>query len=235
MSDPALTEALEATWPAAEYRDAGGFRVGRGMGGGKRLSSARALGDWSADGIDAAAAVHREWDQPALFRVESGETALGAALAARGYAPRAQALMLQAPVDSLLDRPIPPITAIPAWPPLAVQRDIWTSGDVGEARIAAMERVTDPKQAILARVNDRAIGAGFMAVHGDIAMLHALFIAPTARRHGAADWITRRAAFLAAEEGARLLTLAVAADNAPALTLYRKLGFTEVGASDYWS
>ncbi|RJK98847.1 GNAT family N-acetyltransferase, partial [Paracoccus siganidrum] len=32
MIDAALREAFQATWPAAEYADAGGFRVGCGLG-----------------------------------------------------------------------------------------------------------------------------------------------------------------------------------------------------------
>ena len=42
--DAALAEAFEISWPASEYADAGGFRVGRGLGAGGRVSSARAVG-----------------------------------------------------------------------------------------------------------------------------------------------------------------------------------------------
>jgi hypothetical protein len=67
--DALLAQAFEETWPAAEYADAGGFRVGRGFGAGGRVSSARAAGAWVPDDIPAAEAVHRAWSQQPMFRV----------------------------------------------------------------------------------------------------------------------------------------------------------------------
>ena len=56
--DPDLARAFETTWPAAEYADAGAFRVGRGYGAGGRVSSARALRqDWDEADIPAVEAI----------------------------------------------------------------------------------------------------------------------------------------------------------------------------------
>ena len=38
---PAQDAAFEASWPAAEYASAGVIRIGRGAGGGDRVSAAR--------------------------------------------------------------------------------------------------------------------------------------------------------------------------------------------------
>lgn len=234
IRDPKLAHAFEATWPAAEYRDAGGFRVGRGYGGGGRISSARALDDWQADGIDAAVAVHREWDQPALFRVNDDDSDLAAALRARGFTPNRQTLVMEAPVANLTDQPLPPVTAFPAWPPLAVQNEIWAAGGLSQARIDAMDRVSLPKNSILGRINDRPAGTAFVAWDGEVAMLHAIEVAERYRRLGLAQWIVREAAFMSAEQGATRLALAVTAANDAAVGLYRKMGFSEIARYAYW-
>ena len=53
MTDPAIAEAFEATWPAAEYADAGGFRIGRATGAGRRVNSACTVQSWSPADIGA--------------------------------------------------------------------------------------------------------------------------------------------------------------------------------------
>lgn len=233
--DAALATAFEATWPAAEYRDIAGFRIGRSMGGGGRLGSAVALPDWQPQGIAKAAAMHRDWGQPVLFRVPTDMPDLAEALGEFGYRAHKPTVILEIPVARLTDRPLPPITAINAWPPLAIQHELWQAGQIGTPRLEAMHRVTLPKQAILGRAEDRAAGVAFLAVSGDVAMAHAVLVSPTARRQGLAQWIMRKGAFFAAEHGANRLALAVALENQPALALYQKLGFTQVAAYDYWS
>lgn len=234
MTDAALSRAFEATWPAADYAQAGGFTVGRGLGAGGRVSSARVTGAWSDADIDAAIATHRMWDQSPIFRVMDDDAALIAALTARGFQRATPTAILTAETDSLTDRDLPPVTAFAVWPPMAIQRDIWTASGIGPARQQVMDRAPQPKTALLGRIEDRAAGAGFVAVSDGIAMLHALEILPDWRRLGLAEWLVRKAAFWAAEQGASRLALAVARHNAPALTLYRKLGFTEAAGYSYW-
>lgn len=231
---PALAAAFDATWPAADYASAGGFTVGRGLGAGGRVSSARVTGDWGPDDIDAACAALRAWDQPPLFRVSDGDTALAGALADRGFARHTATAILTAPVSALTDQPIPPVTAFAIWPPLAIQRDIWTVCGVGAARQQVMARAPTPKTALLGRIRDRAAGTGFAAIHGNIAMLHALEVLPDWRRLGLGGWMVRQAAFWATGHGASDLALAVTRENAGAYALYHNLGFTEAGGYSYW-
>lgn len=233
--DRALATAFDATWPAAEYRQIAGFRIGRSMGGGGRLGSAVALPDWQAQGIAQAAATHQAWQQPVLFRVDQDQHDLAEALKAQGYAAHTPTVIMQAPVHLLTDTPLPPITAINAWPPLAIQRELWRAGQIDTPRLEAMDRVTLPKQAILGRINDRAAGVAFVAVSDDVAMVHAVYVTPQARRQGLAEWLMRQAGFLAAGHEASRVALAVSLDNAPAISLYHKLGFAQLGRYDYWS
>lgn len=231
----AIAQAFETTWPAAEYRDTGGFRIGRGLGGGDRISSARALKGWSVPGISKVAEVHRDWDQHVLFRVDDSDARLTAALADAGYRRRSDSiLVMEAPTAALSDRDLPPVTAFPSWPPLAIQREIWAAGQITPVELAAMERVTLPRITILGRIENRPAGTLYMGTDGEVAMIHALEILPTMRRQGMGSWLIRAAAIQAGRAGASRLALAVVNNNHPAIALYRKLGFTDTIRYDYW-
>lgn len=235
MIDPALASAFEATWPAVEYADAGGFRVGCGLGGGGRVSSAVALGPWTEADIGAAVAIHEGWGQRPLFRVMDGDALLMAALDARAFAREVPAAIMAAPVEALTDRPLPPLAAFDIWPPLAVQHEIWNEGGIGPARQAVMMRVQGAKTALLGRTSDRPAGAGFVAAHGPVAMIHMLHIAPALRRHGVAGHLIRAAGFWAAGQGAGRLALSVRRDNAAMLALCRRMGLRELGGYGYYA
>lgn len=239
MSTPALTPsveaAFEASWPAAEYAQAGAFRIGRGLGGGKRVSSARATApDWRAADLDSAIAIQRSWDQPPIFRVSDGDTSLADALLARGFRDHTQTLMMTAPITALTDLPVPPVTSFALWPPLAIQRELWIEQGIGPARQAIMDRVGLPKAALLGRIRDRAASVAFVAAADGIAVLHALEVLPAMRRQGLASWTLREAAFWAQAQGAETMLLAVTAENAGAIALYQGLGFSPVAGYRYF-
>lgn len=233
--DPAIDRAFEASWPASEYLQAGAFRVGRGMGGGRRVSSARATAaEWQDADIEAAARIQRDWDQPAVFRVADSEPALADALQERGYADHTPTMMMSCAISALTDRQVPPVTSFALWPPLAIQRDLWTEQGIGAARQAIMARVNLPKAALLGRIRDRAAAVGFVAVADSIAVLHALEVLPAMRRQGLASWTVREAAFWAQKHGASTMLLAVTAENAGAIALYHGLGFSQIASYRYF-
>lgn len=237
MSTPgrAIDAACEASWPAAEYAEAGAFRIGRGLGGGKRVGSARAVSpDWREADIDAAVRIQQGWDQPPVFRVAGTEEALASALLARGFRDHTATLMLAAPITALTDLPVPPVTSFALWPPLAIQRELWAEQGIGPARLAVMERVRVPKAALLGRIRDRAAAVAFVAASDGIAVLHALEVLPAMRRQGLAGWTLREAAFWGQAQGAARMLLAVTAENAAALALYRGLGFSQIAAYRYF-
>lgn len=233
--DTALAEAFEATWPAAEYADAGGFRVGRGMGAGGRVSSARRVGDWTHDDIKAAIHQHVQWRQPPLFRAYDDDRALTGALAEHGYCRENPTAIMALETSALIDREIPPVTAFAIWPPLAIQREIWASGNINPARQKVMMAVATPRSSILGRIADRAAGTAFVAVHRGVAMVHCVEILPDFRRRGLAGWMMRCAAFWAAEQEADRIGLAVSRANTGAVALYRQLGFQEVAGYSYYA
>lgn len=232
--DPGLADAFEATWPAPETALCGGFRVGRGLGAGGRVSSAVAVGPWSGGDLDAACARHAAWGQPALFRAWDDEAELIAALSARGLVAQVPTLVMAAPVEALTDRPVPPVTAFAIWPPLAIQRQIWAAGSITPARQAVMEAVPAPKAALLGRIRDRAAGAGFVALHGAVAMVHAVEVLEAHRRQGLAGWMMRHAAHWARAEGATRIGLAVSRANTAARAAYAGLGLEVAGSYAYY-
>lgn len=233
--DAMLARAFEETWPAAEYADAGGFRVGRGLGGGGRVSSARPIGVWAPDDIPAAEAIHRSWGQQPMFRLPDADQDLAAALDAAGYRRETPTAVMQAPVAALLSgRPIPFMATFAIWPPLAIQRDIWAAGNIDPARQAVMDRVAVPRTAILGRIDDRAAGAAFAALSGDVVMVHAVEVLPAFRRRGLAGWLMRRAALWGQEQGAARIGLAVSRANAGARAAWERLGFVEAWGYAYY-
>lgn len=228
LPGPLIAEVMEATWPPFASRALGPFQLRDGAGGGKRVSSATVHGPWDAEALAAAEAAMPE----PLFTICDGDDALDAALEARGYEVIDPVVIYAAPVQ-VLQKDLPPLAAFAHWPPLETAREIWEAGGIGPARIRVMERVAGPKTAILARQNDRPAGAGFVALAGPHAMIHAIEIAPHMRRQGAGANLLAAAASWAAEIGAQSLSLAVTEQNTAARALYDRAGMSIVGKYHY--
>ncbi len=223
--------ALRATWPPARVVVAGPFSVGIGEGGGNRVRSARLTGALDAGGIDAAERAMADHDQPPVFAVRADQAGLDATLAARGYAMRDRTMLWAAPVARLTAEPAPPRTGFLVWPPLQAQRDIWAEGGIGPDRIAVMERVTVPRVTILGRSGHAPAAAAFVAVDGDLAMLHALEVRPSLRRAGVGRNVVLCAAAWAATQGATTFALLATEANTAAAALYAAMGME--GAACY--
>ncbi len=232
MSD--LFAVTEATWPAAAFHKVGPFVVREGKGGGQRVSAATAEGDWTEVDIDAVEVAQKGLGQHPLFMIRPKDTDLDAALAARGYAIKDPVNLYEAPVSALLGE-VKRLSAFTIWPPLAIMRDIWAEGGIGPDRIAVMERAEGPKTTVLGRVNDRASGAAYIAIHGKTAMLHALHIVPDQRRQGSAVNMMREAARWAQDHGAERFSVLVVQSNNAAIALYTSLNMQLVGHYHYRS
>ncbi len=233
MNANAIAVAMEATWPPAATRRLGPWLLRDGKSGGKRVSAATLEGAFDPGAIAQAETAMHAAGTPPLFQLRPGQDALDAALAERGYAMLDPVTVyFAALVDWRHDAP-PPMTTFPHWPPLGIATDLWASGGIGLARLAVMHRVRGPKCAILARTADRAAGVAFVAVHDQVAILHALEVAPSLRRRGSAGHILRAAAIWAREQGATELALAVTTGNAAAIALYASFGMRVVGHYHY--
>lgn len=228
-----LPAVMDATWPAARTHRVGPWLVREGLGGGKRVSAASTEGPWLPSDISLAEEAQASLGQPALFLLREGDEALDAELEARGYRIVDPVVAYAAPVARLTDVPVPPVRVFSIWPPLAIQAEIWAAGGIGASRLAIMDRVRTDRTSILGRINDRAAGSGFVAMHADTAMLHALHVLPEQQRHGLGGHMMRAAAFWAQERGAIDISLVVTRENTPARALYASLGMEIVGHYHY--
>lgn len=234
----ALWAALETTWPAQNLVRIGPFiwREADDLSGGYRVCAATfgqgtTVDDLSLSGIEMIEAHFRSEGRPALFRLHQGDEVFDAMLGERGYECVDPTLCFVADVTTF---PPPPVdTGYAVWPPIAVQRDIWTAGGIGRSRLAIMERSTCQKTSFLGRADDLPAGACFAAVDGEIAMVHALEISPAGRRKSVARHLMAHAAHWAKENGAAHLAALTVRDNAPAQALYSSLGMRVAGQYHY--
>ena len=223
--------ALDATWPAARMIEAGPWSLREGRGGGQRVSAATANQAVAERDIAIAEDGMRALGQRPLFMIRQGETH-DAWLDAQGY-DIVDPVTLYMAETSALAQPLKLTSAIPSWPPLAVQLDLWADGGIDAPRISVRERATGDKTSILGRHGDTPGGTVFVAAKGDIAMFHALEVAPAERRNGIGRILVTATANWAKSKDARWLTLAVTTANRPANSLYKTMGMTAVGGYHY--
>ncbi|TVS04637.1 MAG: GNAT family N-acetyltransferase [Rhodobacteraceae bacterium] len=226
----ALVAALDATWPAQKVEERDGWYLRDGAGGGKRVSAVSPVG--AGGDIALVEDWMRALGQRPLFRLGPDDAALDAALEERGYRVLDPTMIMVASVGLLAKKP-PHVSLFDIWPPLAIMRDIWAEGGITAPRLAVMERASEPKSSLIARIDDRAAGVGFVALHGSIAMLHAVEVAPGARRKGVGGIMLRGAAYWAQMQGAGFLALAVTEANASARALYEGAGMEIVTRYHY--
>lgn len=234
-SNHRLMAAVDATWPPAESRATGPWLLRRGDGGGQRVSAA-SLADPAAEetaDIAAAEAVMRGWGQRPLFQVTPGQERLDARLAAGGYAVKDPVVLYAAAAAALAVGRDETVKVFRVTAPLAVIDEIWAEGGIGPGRRAVMERAAGPRMTLMARADDRPVGAAFAAVDGEVAMVHAIEVTPAHRQKGGGGWLIRGGASFAAEHGAAWLAMAVTEANGPARALYEKLGFAVAGRYHY--
>ncbi|HHB80273.1 MAG TPA: N-acetyltransferase, partial [Aliiroseovarius sp.] len=204
-----LLDVCEATWPPAAQSQVGAWTIRKGAGGGQRVSAATENWPTTEADLPAAEAAMRALDQNPIFMIRPGEDHLDQMLAAHGYEVRDPVNIYAMPADELAAHGAALTSGIPAWPPLAIMRDLWAEGGIGPDRIAVMERAPMPKTTLIGRTEDKPAGAAFVGIHDGIAMLHALEVAPHMRRKGTGRNMLVRAAQWAREQGAHTFSLIV--------------------------
>ena len=225
MTPELMYEVIEATWPPAEAERQGPWMQRDGAGGGKRVSATTAEAHYTPAELSDCGSD--------LFMVRMGEEALDTDLEALGYQVIDPTVIYKIDVAELTKDPLPHVSAFDLWPPLAIQCDIWADAGIGPERIAVMNRATGAKTSILARHSDQPAGSAFVAVHENVAMIHAIEVVRDMRRKGVGANILRCAAHWAQNEGADTLALLVTRANTPANALYTSLNFEVVGHYHY--
>ena len=229
-----LFDAMDATWAAAEMSALGPWTLRLGKGGGKRVSAATTSQPVTPADISKAEAGMRAMGQPPLFMLRTGNEVLDQMLADQGYRVVDPVLIFAAPIADIAKVNPPPLAAIPGETPLAIMREIWARGGISAARLAVMDRTKGPKTYLFSRHSaDKPGGCAFVAVDGDIAMLHALEVVPAARRKGVGANLLGRAAIWGMEQGAKTFSLVTTSENLPAQKLFTGLGMRVVDKYHY--
>ncbi len=228
-----IYEAMQATWPPVARFTEGPWTIRDGGGGGKRVSAATADAPVSDNDIELAQEAMIALNQPALFMIREEDEYLDRMLAARDYVVVDPANLYACPIHILTKAPPQKLSAFTIWPALGIMRELWAGGGIGPARIAVMNRATGAKTALLARIKSRPAGAAFVAIHHQIAMIHAIEVTKSLRRNGAGINIMRAAAAWAQHQGARYFSVLVTDANATANALYNELGMPVVGHYHY--
>jgi len=228
-----IYDAIDHTWPAAEYLTTEKWTFRRGAGGGSRVSAATANGDVSDDDIVEAEAQMMRWSQSGLFMIRDGETDLDQQLERFGYVIKDPVTLYAAPLEELTQQRPPPVSSFVSWPPLASQKEIWADGGIGPERLAIMGRAEGPKTTMLGRAKDTPAGTVYVGISGAQAMIHALEVHVDMRRSGMGRILTTAAAVWAKGQGASYLSLATTDANVAANRLYSSLGMQVVGQYHY--
>ena len=235
MSAAALAalEAIRASWGPARMRRVGAFDVPEDAAGGRRACAIRHRHPGAP--VDAAELEAALGAKPGghVVTVDGTEDALAAALGARGLRDEAESVLMEGPVRPLLD-PLPPVSGMAHWPPVALLEEMWLAHGQSAAHLGVAARAPEPKAAILLRARDRAAGGLFVCVVGDRAALHMVLTLPEHRRAGVGLLGMTHAAHFARAHGARSLVLPVEAANDAARALYARAGLREVGRYRYW-
>jgi GNAT superfamily N-acetyltransferase len=99
---------------------------------------------------------------------------------------------------------------------------------VDESQLAYMVEVfdLDLSRSVVGVEGDRTVGLANLGLRGDLTWLGGIGVMPAHRGRGIGESLTRVLLDQAREAGARELVLEVIVENAPAIALYEKLGFT---------
>jgi ribosomal protein S18 acetylase RimI-like enzyme len=256
--DPArirrLEEATLTTWPSLRqvFRDGWLLRFADGQTGRANAVTVLTPGDGPLDPrIDGVEAAYRAAGLPPRFRLTPlSDPGLDAALAARGYVEDDPAVVMTAPLRPDL-QPDPTVRLADAADRGWIDTFTSTTG-VDAVRRRAMEGIFArlvPPFAFAALGDDGAVAAGpfgalsleaappetvapdavaLGVVDGDLVCILEVATRPEVRGRGLARRAVGTLLAWGSGQGATTAMLQVGADNAPAIRLYRRLGFVEV-------
>lgn len=176
--------------------------------------------------------VYAQHGLPALFRITpfAQPAAIDRELAARGYVTFDRTLVQTAALDA------PPAAIVDDQ--LVLEHPLLDAfvDAIGELRgsplgqrAAHLERLAQSPldlRAVIARIDGAVVGAGLVSVEGSLAGVFDVGTAPASRGKGIGTAVVAALLARAWERGARHAFLQVTADNAPALAIYRRFGFT---------
>jgi N-acetylglutamate synthase len=234
---PPLIWRVEQTtvnaWPALHEILLGAWVLRFGGGVSRRANSANPLRpDASGDDtlIAACEARYRRCGLPAIFRIPSFlDPAFDALLAAHGYTAEGETLTLYGAIDQIAAAADPAVTLDPhptvGW--LAAMAALQAQGaEQAAAYRRIVGRIAVPAAFGALTIDGAPAALAYGVMHDGLLCYESVVTDPMRRRRGYARRVIASLAAWAKEASAAGACLQVAADNAPALPLYRSFGLT---------
>jgi len=241
MTPREIDLATIRTWPAAvtEEHDGWFYLAAAGVTG--RVNAVWPL-DWNGGDVDAAIDRAEAWyaarNLPPRFKLTDGAFApldLPERLARRGYEAVMPTLVMTAELQAI-SQDFGGVTLSPTMPEAfdrALRESTKDPDDLEERRSIA-QRLPRPCAFAVREHEGRALAVGASAVADALAGIFLMRTVPDARRQGHALHVLRALLAWAAQNGATSAFLQVDADNAPAVALYEREGFTRLAMYRFW-
>jgi GNAT superfamily N-acetyltransferase len=238
---PGILEPIAARgWPAAEEARLGGWRLYATSGFSGRINACWPLDDPNKV-LDAAIEAAEVWYEArgltCVFKIVEQACApagLTARLAALGYRPRTETLMMTGPLDGEVDPEVVVATALdPGFEAVFAAAGTGAAGDTRE-RLETLARIAPPRGFARLDVAGAPAAIGACAVDGDWSGVFGMRTAVDFRRRGLGRRIFRSLLAFSRQAGARRAYLQVEAENEPAIALYEAAGFEEAYRYRYW-
>jgi ribosomal protein S18 acetylase RimI-like enzyme len=222
----AIWDALHASWPPALQEPCGAFVFQESIEGGNRVNAARAHSSATSQDVDKIEARFSKRGRASIFKIRPNDAELDTILLGRNYVLIDETVCFTCSIDTLKRNGSTSFEA--HWPPTMSQVNLWQTAGIDAGRLVIMERVRIPKAAISTEGS-----VAFVAVHNDVAALHALEVAPDFRRQGKGRALVLAAAHWARAHGADTLALLVTQKNTAAIALYSSLGMQQAQGYHY--
>ncbi len=240
-TDPQVLEPVAArAWPAAETAAIGGWRLHASSGFSGRINACWPVAAPDRS-IEAAIRFVEAWyakrGLPPVFKiVDRGAepAALVSGLAALGYRPRTETVMMTGPLTPAADEAVR-LSEQPddGFRAVFVAANPGAAGDADE-RLSALRQMPQPRAFARVELGGDTVGIGACASEGPFSGIFAMRTDPRHRRQGVARRIVGALMAAAADAGATNAYLQVEADNTPARRLYEEAGLTEAYRYRYW-
>ncbi|WP_340115875.1 GNAT family N-acetyltransferase [Pelagibius sp. 7325] len=223
-------EACMNAWPSPREAILDGWRLRAAGGAVRRTNSVNPLRGERGDPraiISLAEAVYTRLGQASLFRVPSLTADVDEALDAAGYAAEGHTLTLFAELRARAALPHgAEISATPSIEWLSARQRL-NGVDAREQRIyeTMLDSILLPKSFAAARVDADIAALAYGVVCDGLAVIESVITDAAWRGRGLGKQVVGALLDWAREAGAAGACLQVVADNAPAVALYRSLGF----------
>jgi ribosomal protein S18 acetylase RimI-like enzyme len=236
----ALERIAARAWPAAQHRALGGWDLYASDGYSLRINACWPVGDpgpATEAAIEAVEAFYAGLGLATIFKLTEGATVPGDLadhLRRRGYGPGKETLVMTGLVgDGANDGSVTVSNQLdPDFS--AVMAATAPSPKDGAERLAALDRVAQPRLFAKLVRDDQAAAIGACAVEGTWAGIFGMRTHPDHRRQGLASQILQALLAKAADHGAKAAYLQVEAKNTGAIALYEAAGFKTVYRYFYW-